>query len=945
MSCDEVSESSQSSSSFLRWLRRDDAAPGAHHRVVKSLPSCYASQLLESGAIMRIKDREMWPTMYRVLHQLKSDPEFVVKTLQIGADQAASEALRRGPYMHAALAAIPDLTATVKFEFNTWVPLLGRLLPSDTCVLRKIGAGVRLDCSLAGFTASRLAWRRGQLSFILTEPEDRSYIDAAATSGPPSVGTGAGGTGSSQTSSSAAVGATGTPKPTVTSVASVRKGSISAQSLPATIGRLYLVDHINKRYAELTSDENDDDQPDGGGGSRRAGSEDDGGGDDDASAGDVDDEKHRKELMKHARQLSTHPWPNVDVWSREVTFTPEPKPAPGFFSSFTRSTSSRSAGSTPKGSSGNAATENESQYRTEAVGDYTGVVYKVHGMKVKVEVRQPMSEKSKAEKARESRAKADAMSLERGDSSKNRVKSEDERRRDVSAIPLAAGAAAGNGDGATATDQPVKLASFIGTGSPTESDSGDNDDDDEHDEVVAADGIAGRIAGSAAGRALSALVSQLALGQDMSLLAGEGGGIQIDPAAVPAILLESASYTVGCGKAESVTVDLAAGAAVQWSVACERHDVGLSVAFQADVDTGAGSSGSDGSDVVSGGSASARSPAPDGDDPPMVPPSAKGGQQLPEQPLRSSYIEIASVARTASHIGSWTALYRGTVTMTLDNTYAMWHDKKLRIRLERVGVDGSRAADAAGGGAAGALDADGDNPSPSPTSSAASGASSNAALASASGPARIGKRIKGFETHPLAALIPENCGLAAMKFEDYFKLPPAAVRSDLGLDASALPDTSTQVFIAPPPSTKFEKTLNARVVMCPDFPLTVQQLLPVAEVLSRTAKHFSNVHRFLTTRMPDGAGFPVSFDIPVLPAIGLAAKVQFTSAALLKSGSTDSFGAYTGDGDLTAGSASTASSSSTAALRALVALPKGYADATEDLANDKFFDKTGSTTG
>jgi hypothetical protein len=39
------------------------------------------------------------------------------------------------------------------------------------------------------------------------------------------------------------------------------------------------------------------------------------------------------------------------------------------------------------------------------------------------------------------------------------------------------------------------------------------------------------------------------------------------------------------------------------------------------------------------------------------------------------------------------------------------------------------------------------------------------------------------------------------------------------------------------------------------FPLTVQQLLPVAEVLSRTSKHFDNLNRFLRSKLPPG--FPV----------------------------------------------------------------------------------------
>ena len=152
-----------------------------------------------------------------------------------------------------------------------------------------------------------------------------------------------------------------------------------------------------------------------------------------------------------------------------------------------------------------------------------------------------------------------------------------------------------------------------------------------------------------------------------------------------------------------------------------------------------------------------------------------------------------------------------------------------------------------------------------------------------------------------------------MTFADYFRgATPARAREAHGLTASELPDESRCVHIVPPPSSVVDRSVGARVVLAPSFPLTVEQLLPVAEVLSRTGKHFANVHRFLSTRFPAGAGFPVAFDVPVVPSIGLTAQVRFVEASL--------------------GVAGTGSS--------LIEIPPDYTDATEDLLADKFFERT-----
>ncbi|XP_063720635.1 ankyrin repeat domain-containing protein 13C-like isoform X2 [Symsagittifera roscoffensis] len=57
-----------------------------------------------------------------------------------------------------------DFCITIKWLFKSWIPLLSRYLPSDTCVLYKKGNCIRLDSTLLNF--SQNAWKRGKISVL-----------------------------------------------------------------------------------------------------------------------------------------------------------------------------------------------------------------------------------------------------------------------------------------------------------------------------------------------------------------------------------------------------------------------------------------------------------------------------------------------------------------------------------------------------------------------------------------------------------------------------------------------------------------------------------------------------------------------------------------------------------------------------------------------------------
>jgi GPCR-chaperone len=74
------------------------------------------------------------------------------------------------------------------------------------------------------------------------------------------------------------------------------------------------------------------------------------------------------------------------------------------------------------------------------------------------------------------------------------------------------------------------------------------------------------------------------------------------------------------------------------------------------------------------------------------------------------------------------------------------------------------------------------------------------------------------------------------------------------------------------------KTMDFKVCFTKDFPLTVEQILPVIECVARTGRHFANFKRFFESKMPKDQGFPVQFSIPVFPFVN--AVVTFGACTL-----------------------------------------------------------------
>jgi len=68
------------------------------------------------------------------------------------------------------------------------------------------------------------------------------------------------------------------------------------------------------------------------------------------------------------------------------------------------------------------------------------------------------------------------------------------------------------------------------------------------------------------------------------------------------------------------------------------------------------------------------------------------------------------------------------------------------------------------------------------------------------------------------------------------------------------------------------KQFKATVAMSEDFPMKVDMLLAVLEVVAPQFKHFQKLRDFVKLKLPPG--FPIQVNIPVLPTV--SAKVTFT---------------------------------------------------------------------
>eukprot|EP01137_Pigoraptor_chileana_P000350 Opistho-2@36367 len=131
------------------------------------------SLLLAAGAAVRVKSKSGWSALGESVSRGARDD---IRTLYVALkEQAKAQMKARMPEIVRQIQMIGDFELTLKWDFHSWVPLVSRLLPCDTCKVYKRGATLRLDTTLTEFTDMR--WHRGSVSYLISlSPDGRESV-------------------------------------------------------------------------------------------------------------------------------------------------------------------------------------------------------------------------------------------------------------------------------------------------------------------------------------------------------------------------------------------------------------------------------------------------------------------------------------------------------------------------------------------------------------------------------------------------------------------------------------------------------------------------------------------------------------------------------------------------------------------------------------------------
>ncbi|KAH8401106.1 hypothetical protein KR009_003114 [Drosophila setifemur] len=118
--------------------------------------------LLAHNAPVKIKNNEGWSPLSEAISY--GDRQVITQVLRMLKLQSREHMESRREKLVNALRQMQDFYMEFKWDFQSWLPLVSRILPSDICRLYKSGASIRLDTTLVDFNDMR--WERGDISFL-----------------------------------------------------------------------------------------------------------------------------------------------------------------------------------------------------------------------------------------------------------------------------------------------------------------------------------------------------------------------------------------------------------------------------------------------------------------------------------------------------------------------------------------------------------------------------------------------------------------------------------------------------------------------------------------------------------------------------------------------------------------------------------------------------------
>ncbi|KAJ9587842.1 hypothetical protein L9F63_018714, partial [Diploptera punctata] len=118
--------------------------------------------LLAHGAPVKVKNLAGWSPLAEAISY--GDRQTISSLVRKLKQQAREQMEERRPNLVSALNQMGDFYMELKWDFQSWVPLVSRILPSDICRIHKCGSSIRLDTTLVDFNDMR--WERGDISFL-----------------------------------------------------------------------------------------------------------------------------------------------------------------------------------------------------------------------------------------------------------------------------------------------------------------------------------------------------------------------------------------------------------------------------------------------------------------------------------------------------------------------------------------------------------------------------------------------------------------------------------------------------------------------------------------------------------------------------------------------------------------------------------------------------------
>ncbi|XP_071800336.1 ankyrin repeat domain-containing protein 13C-like isoform X2 [Asterias amurensis] len=118
--------------------------------------------LLAHDAPVRLKNLQGWTPLAEAVS--RGDRQTITMLLRKLKQQSRELLEAKRPQLIQALEDLGDFYLELRWDFQSWVPLVSRMLPSDTCRILKRGTRVRMDTTLVDFNDMR--WQRGNNTFL-----------------------------------------------------------------------------------------------------------------------------------------------------------------------------------------------------------------------------------------------------------------------------------------------------------------------------------------------------------------------------------------------------------------------------------------------------------------------------------------------------------------------------------------------------------------------------------------------------------------------------------------------------------------------------------------------------------------------------------------------------------------------------------------------------------